>query len=223
MEQNTLSSSIIDQITHQDGEIDDKTIEEFGISDEEFKNGLINDLKNVPGRKEYATIFEKSIDAIVQWRKRYRGNPTLWKRLFKKDRVIKELVEAVPIIQAVMAYVSSFNSEEENGKRITIMDLCSGKGYLSMFLSELLPPEKIVEIILIDKAWPPQNIEFLQKEESSSQKEKKMSEHINWDHIYGTIPTLENSSDNPVTETLICRSIDQSNQIETYLPTWPIR
>ena len=204
MEQNTLSSSIIDQITHQDGEIDDKTIEEFGISDEEFKNGLINDLKNVPGRKEYATIFEKSIDAIVQWRKRYRGNPTLWKRLFKKDRVIKELVEAVPIIQAVMAYVSSFNSEEENGKRITIMDLCSGKGYLSMFLSELLPPEKINRIILIDKAWAMCNTKELS------------SHHMNWDHIYGTIPSQPMTDDDEDTNN------QGSERPETYFTSWPI-
>ena len=37
---------------------------------------------------------------------------------------------------------------------ITIVDLCSGFGYLSMFLSELLPTSRVGKIVLLDKAWP---------------------------------------------------------------------
>ena len=40
------------------------------------------------------------------------------------------------------------------GEKLTVLDLCSGFGYLAMFLSELLPPALIDSIVLLDKAWP---------------------------------------------------------------------
>ena len=43
------------------------------------------------------------------------------------------------------------------GERFTIVDLCSGKGFLSMVLSELLPSERVERCVLVDKAWPPLN------------------------------------------------------------------
>jgi hypothetical protein len=45
------------------------------------------------------------------------------------------------------------SSELPDGKQFTILDLCSGFGFLSMFLSEMLPSEKINRILLIDKQW----------------------------------------------------------------------
>eukprot|EP00957_Ditylum_brightwellii_P195597 14903795-Ditylum_brightwellii.AAC.1 len=47
--------------------------------------------------------------------------------------------------------------EEEMREKITIVDLASGKGYLSMLLSEMLPPEKVERFVCIDKAWPMHN------------------------------------------------------------------
>eukprot|EP00957_Ditylum_brightwellii_P087210 6638094-Ditylum_brightwellii.AAC.1 len=98
----------------------------------------------------------------------------------QKDRVLKELVESVPIMHNVMLYVqsySSLDSADENG---------DGKGYLSMFLSELLPPEKVEKFILVDKAWARCNT-----------REGLQSHHINWDHIYAnvTAPELELTSE----------------------------
>ena len=129
----------------------------YGLSDEEFKIWLTSQIENVPGRHLYSDVYEDSIKAIINWRKRYRGNPTVWKRIFSKDRVVKELIESAPIIQAVKTIVESNANENENengnNEKFTILDLCSGKGYLSMFLSEMLPPEKVQKFILIDKAW----------------------------------------------------------------------
>ena len=43
----------------------------------------------------------------------------------------------------------------EPKKKVTIIDLCSGKGFLSMLLSEYLKePELVDKCILVDKAWP---------------------------------------------------------------------
>lgn len=154
--------------------ISPQTEPHFGLSDEEFKTWLSSELENVPGRNIYSDVYEASITAIVNWRKRFRGNPKVWKRIFTKQRVVKELVESAPIIQSVKALVDA-NSEDE---KFTIVDLCCGKGYLSMFLSEILPPEKVHKLILIDKSWAI----------ASPATKKILPHHMNWDHIYGKIP-----------------------------------
>jgi hypothetical protein len=182
----------------------DMVINNIGMSDEEFHLWLHKELETAPCREKYSTVFEMSIDAIVNWRKRYRGNPKLWKRIFKKDRVLKELIESAPIIYAVMTYLQSDHPDKskEVDEKITILDLCSGKGYLSMFLSEILPPEKVNKIILIDKAWAMCNTEL-------------QPHHINWDHIYGKVPTFpENEGDDD--------DNDDEGHHERYFTTWPI-
>ena len=112
----------------------------YGLSDEEFGAWLLDEVKDCPGRATYSTVYEHSIMAIVKWRQRYRGNPKLWKRIFKKERVIKELIESAPIIEAVKQAVEESNSNSSNistdeTQQFTIIDLCSGKGYLAMILS----------------------------------------------------------------------------------------
>jgi len=170
-------------------------------TDEEFHSWLTEELSDAPGRQAYGKAFDNAISAIVEWRKRYRGNPKLWKRLFKKERIFKELIESAPILHLVQKYVENHDDGDEE---ITILDLCSGKGYLSMFLSEILPPEKVSKIILIDKAWAMCNA-------------KVLPHQMNWDHIYGnrTLPLSENEkhiNDN-------IRSIEKN---PTYFTTWPI-
>ena len=169
------------------------------MNDDEFQSWLTRELADAPGRQDYKTTFENAIVAIIKWRQRYHGNPSLWKRIFKKERVIKELIESAPILDSVQTYVKHYNNENE--EKITILDLCSGKGYLSMFLSEILPPEKISKIILIDKAWPMCNAEVL-------------PHHMNWDHIYGN-RTLQQQ------EEYDQDSLSNENN-PTYFTTWPI-
>ena len=86
-----------------------------------------------------------------------------------------ELVESAPIIEAVKQVVSNSSSSDE---KITIIDLCSGKGYLSMFLSEMLSEEKVERFILVDKAWAI----------ASKETKELKPHHMNWDHIYGNNP-----------------------------------
>ena len=59
--------------------------------------------------------------------------------------MLKEFEETVPIIEKTIHYIET--SVDESSP-VTILDLCSGFGYLGMFLSELLPPAK-VELFLI--------------------------------------------------------------------------
>jgi hypothetical protein len=160
------------------------------LTDIEFKAWLTTELQDAapPGHRHtttYKATYDNAIIAIVKWRQRYHGNPAVWKRIFKKDRVFKELIESVPVLHSVQTFVNNHtntnttNNNDNNNKnnngdednKITILDLCSGKGYLSMFLSEILPSEKVSKIILIDKAWPLCNGEVL-------------PHHMNWEHIW---------------------------------------
>jgi tRNA1(Val) A37 N6-methylase TrmN6 len=47
------------------------------------------------------------------------------------------------VLNAILESVKHIEVEE--GVKLTVVDLCSGYGFLSMFLSELLPPEKVRE------------------------------------------------------------------------------
>ena len=112
---------------------DEKTTPTPCWTDEEFETFLKKELEKDPLSAEYPELFAIAPKLICKWRQRYLGNPTLWKRLFQKDRVIKEFIEPVPILAAVQSLV--INGELNDGEKFTIIDLCCGKGYLSMLLS----------------------------------------------------------------------------------------
>lgn len=88
-------------------------------------------------------------------------------------------MESAPIIEAVKQVIES----SEESEQFTIMDLCSGKGYLSMFLSEILSKEKVEKFVLVDKAWAI----------ASKETKELKPHHMNWDHIYGVNPLLDES------------------------------
>lgn len=134
---------------------------------------LDNQVRALPAMAEFPHLIKPAQTALKAWRIRF--NKTTWKRLFKlsgrdgrgdgaKERVLKELNECVPVIAYVLDAVSRWNRKSKESKasresdsKITIVDLCSGFGILSMFLSEILPPEKVKAIVLIDKMWPLKN------------------------------------------------------------------
>ena len=52
----------------------------YGLSDEDFKSWLVEEVQGCPGRNTYSSVYdEDSINAIIQWRRRFRGNPSLCK------------------------------------------------------------------------------------------------------------------------------------------------
>ena len=60
---------------------------------------------------------------------------------FSRETLLKEINERIPVINAILESVKQLEVAE--GEKLTVVDLCSGYGFLSMFLSELLPPEKV--------------------------------------------------------------------------------
>lgn len=152
-------------------------------SNDEFQEWIHQQLVEEAGPILHETygdsMFVQLAQCITRWRLRFQlgDDATLWKRLFKRDRVVKEVIESIPIIQAIEAWIEEESSQRE---KVTIIDLCSGKGYLSMLLSEYLPPEKVEKLVLIDKAWP---MCFAVPK----------AHHMNWDHIYGNYTTGDNA------------------------------
>lgn len=149
------------------------------FTDEEFEAFLSDELEKSPLYKDYPTVFQAAPKIMTEWRQRYRGNPSLWKRLFDKDRVLKEFIEAAPVIDAVKRLVES--TDLQDGKKFTIFDLACGRGYLSMMLSHFLSAEKVKKIVLVDKQWPMHNT-------------TPQPHHISWTHIYGSHKECEDQS-----------------------------
>ena len=73
----------------------------------------------------------------------------LWSRM--KRAIPKELNESAFIIDEMMTLLDGYdiNAGDDGGdlRPYTVIDVCSGVGYLSMFLSHLLPPEKCSRIV----------------------------------------------------------------------------
>ena len=137
-----------------------------------FRAWLGSELAQQPGAERYPEVFAGALEAIVGWRRRFQGNPRLWLRLFKPEKVLKELVESAPILDAVSTFVAETSLEA--GQKVTIVDLASGKGFLSMFCSEMLPPERVEKLILVDKMWP------------RCGAAEVLPHQMNWEHIYGS-------------------------------------
>ena len=85
----------------------------------------------------------------------------IWLRLLgggsrggEQQRLVKELLESLHVMARVMDHVETDLPASKHPEPITVLDLCSGFGYLSMFLAELLPANRVDKIILLDKAWP---------------------------------------------------------------------
>ena len=148
--------------------------ETYGLSDDEFQNWFAERLASHPLMEDYPRIQLLASRAVTRWRQRFRGNVQLWRKLFKGERVVKEIIEAAPVLEATVNIVE--NSVEGNEEKFTIIDLASGRGYLSMILSEVLPPHKVEKIYLIDKAWP------------LSGTVDALPHQISWEHLYGNRP-----------------------------------
>lgn len=116
---------------------------------------LQKEMRSCPIYEQYEEVFEEGIQVITKWTERFRSRSDIWARFIKTtdqqiSRVVKEFIEAAPVIARVRASVCTLTPSKE---KVTIVDLCSGFGFMSMFLSEMLPPEKVCRILLIDNRW----------------------------------------------------------------------
>lgn len=104
-------------------------------------------------------LLERALAALRRWHQRF---PTqVWGRMTKTGeggtrhmpKVLKELDEIAPILRQVERWLLELPADAPPA---AVVDLCSGFGFLGMFLAELVPdPERhLSEIILVDRGWP---------------------------------------------------------------------
>jgi hypothetical protein len=184
LDDRSSSSSNTTQQQHQQHQQQPSASSSHRWTDDEFITHLSSILSSHPLATSYAEIFALGPKCICQWRKRYTGNPKLWKRMYDEKRVLKEFIEAVPIIDNVRRLVmtaSATTTDLKDDEKYTIIDLACGRGYLSMILSECLPPNKVERFVLVDKGWPMHGT-------------VPGPQHISWEHIYGIHPSSPSSS-----------------------------
>ena len=138
---------------------------------ESFEQWIAKKVRECSLYSSYQDIFEEGIDIILKWRTRFAERPDIWNRFIKAKaggnsiRIVKEFCESVPVIDSVRRSIKQMQTEEsilkEENKdlshvtpnKVTILDLCSGFGFLSMFLSEMLPADMVNRIVMIDIQW----------------------------------------------------------------------
>ena len=80
-----------------------------------------------------------AMEALEQWRGRLEKR--VWQRVVRKGTVLKELNECAPVMARTKAMVDEM--ELKGDEKCVILDLCSGFGYMGMFMSEILPAHKV--------------------------------------------------------------------------------
>lgn len=128
----------------------------------------------------YPELAERATQILANWYRRFPAK--VWSRMVKIadsgtgrtqriPKVLKEFNEAAPVLVRLLSWVAE--SKAAGHGPIDIIDLCSGFGFLSMFAAELLPPESVNCIYLVDHSWANRGVEPGQD-----------SNHISSDHIY---------------------------------------
>ena len=145
--------------------------------------------------RDYPELAERCCDVAGRW---YETMPkSVWGRVTKSGRLVKELNESGPVISRTMAYVDAMAEPVSRDEKLVIVDLCSGFGYLAMFLSELLNKDKVEEIVLVDKMWAMWGMQ-------------PKPHHISWTHIHG-----EGDFKYPWPITLSTRKVDLKDHAST--------
>lgn len=120
----------------------------------------------------HAALIERIIVAVGRMQQHCQTTSELqriWQRLDKGNRLVKEMNECIPVVACVVDRIHEASTEDEDNW--TVVDLCSGVGYVSIVLAAILDPKKVKRIVLVDKQWPLIGGDTL-------------DHHINPDHIH---------------------------------------
>ena len=120
---------------------DDDEAAVTAISNDEWCSWLHAELRACPAYATHGALLDECCAIAARWRTRFWGRKALWNRMRRGSRLAKELAEAAPVLER--ARLEAQSVKLEGGARVVVIDLCSGFGYMAMFLSELLPPDKV--------------------------------------------------------------------------------
>eukprot|EP00434_Breviolum_minutum_P002572 symbB.v1.2.002273.t1/scaffold122.1/size316190/6 len=118
---------------------------------------LKEQLDKLPVSRLFPELCEEVMGILHRWHQRLPLK--VWSRMVKVCKgsahqvpcVLKELNESAPVIGRVRRWVEAL---PPNSQKACILDLGAGFGFLSMFLSELLPCDKVKEFCLMDMSYP---------------------------------------------------------------------
>lgn len=123
---------------------------EENSSGENDVDAIFSKLRALPVATERPDLLEVCRPIVELWHSTFESPPSeksssrVWKGI--RRNLPKELNESAFIIVEMMEFVERY----EGNMPITVLDMCSGVGYLSMLLSHLLDPPKVSRIVPID-------------------------------------------------------------------------
>eukprot|EP00931_Biecheleriopsis_adriatica_P124547 TRINITY_DN99691_c0_g1_i1.p1 TRINITY_DN99691_c0_g1~~TRINITY_DN99691_c0_g1_i1.p1 ORF type:complete len:356 (+),score=87.56 TRINITY_DN99691_c0_g1_i1:84-1151(+) len=157
--------------------------DELPHAPEAFEDHVRKQLQASALSQDYSDLVERTVSVVCSLRARLAGEKqSIWTRLYKGGRMLKEFTEALPVVAEVL---KDFGASAEYGQ-VTFIDLCSGVGYVSMLLAELLRGNSsVARFVLVDHQWPLLNAET-------------KPHHINPEHLHCDLFDAE----------LVCRRYD---------------
>ena len=155
---------------------------------------IFSKLSTLPIATQHPELLTQCRPKVQLWHDALsRSDPPLWNRL--RRALPKELNESAFIIREMMKFFDDMGEGNEANIPYTIVDMCSGVGFLSMFLSHLLPPTKVSRIWAVDTLFglsnkalagvPTKDAE--QGENTSSQDNDANRPHLSSDHLTSSI------------------------------------
>lgn len=127
-------------------------------STEEWIGRLAAQVRQCAAYGEHRDLLEECIQICCVWQQRFSERQALWSRIRRGGRLAKELAESAPVLARARTEALALQAAGPS-PRLVVIDLCSGFGYLGMFLSELLPAEFVEKIVLVDVRWAPHSVE----------------------------------------------------------------
>lgn len=108
-------------------------------------------LHGLPVAHHYPELLTRCRPILQRWHDAWHEtDPKLWTKI--RRALPKEINESAFVLDELTQFVEAYTHESD--RPLVIVDLCSGIGLLSMLLSHLLPPHKVVKICAVDVLFP---------------------------------------------------------------------
>jgi hypothetical protein len=106
-------------------------------STQKFRGWIFGAVRECVVYPSFPSEMDEAAEAICRWRLRFRGGTekeswATWLRIMKSGRCVKELNEVIPVVAWARRQVGAIDTKSVG--KVEILDLCSGFGYLAMFL-----------------------------------------------------------------------------------------
>lgn len=117
------------------------------------KDGVISTIptSSVPHHEERLKKLTKKVAQILrQWGKNWADQPE-WQTLLNKKSLLHEVEESIVALSFFYEWLETY-ANEHNNTRVILVDVCCGKGILSMLASYLFQgSHRLSSIIMLDK------------------------------------------------------------------------